>query len=194
MDKTIIEALGNDKVTMVELLARIGEAEYRKEYSQKITTMANEGDILRTWDKSGMAFYQLQKKYSVSLSAVPNPDYDSMDERSSIELPEQWVSCDSFGEASAIVSKYIEFHNLGSGNFDGGVILSFDNKYGISTGTNVIIARVSYNGRIWEAKFSPKANDIYGPEILKEEDGSAINSSILTDFDPEVYLMILLDQ
>lgn len=57
MKNKVLQAL-NKKMIMIELLARIGYPEYRAEYIEVITTMADNGEIVRTWDESGMAYYE----------------------------------------------------------------------------------------------------------------------------------------
>ena len=57
----------------------------------------------------------------------------------------------NLSEASEICRKYISYFNLGSGNFSGGRVLDDNNNF---------IARVSYNGRIWNSENHKEAKEI----------------------------------
>lgn len=73
----------------------------------------------------------------VHLSAMGNPDYRQPKD---IGVPSGWVDVDDYAEASRVCQQYIERHNLGGGNWSGGQI-----RQG-----SKVVARVSYNGRVWE--------------------------------------------
>jgi hypothetical protein len=53
-------------------------------------------------------------------------------------------------EASIVCSKYIDYFNLGSGNWCGGYIV--DEKFNF-------VAKVSYNGRVWDGEY-PNCKEI----------------------------------
>ena len=72
----------------------------------------------------------------MTLKSVNNPDFEG-DNRA---IAKTTVEVSSFSEASKISREYIDNNGLGSGNWAGGEIY----KGGI------IIAHVSYNGRVWE--------------------------------------------
>lgn len=53
---------------------------------------------------------------------------------------EEWTPVASLEDASNIVSEYIVYHELGASTFLGGTIMNNDKE----------VARVSYNGRVWD--------------------------------------------
>jgi hypothetical protein len=53
---------------------------------------------------------------------------------------EEWTPVASLEDASNIVSEYIEYHELAASTFLGGTIMNNDKE----------VARVSYNGRVWD--------------------------------------------
>lgn len=57
----------------------------------------------------------------------------------------------SLKEASVVCRKYISHFNLGSGNFIGGRIIDDDCNF---------VARVSYNGRVWDSENWAAAKEI----------------------------------
>lgn len=77
----------------------------------------------------------------VTVSHCPNPDVkggywtDPLDYAHSVK-----IQVASFQEASEVCRKYIDRNNLGAGNWDGGLV--FKNR--------TLVARVSYNGRVWD--------------------------------------------
>ena len=54
------------------------------------------------------------------------------------------VEVESLAAASAAVRQFIELNDFGSSDFVGGEVYDFS--------TNKLIAKVSYNGRIWDAQ------------------------------------------
>jgi hypothetical protein len=54
------------------------------------------------------------------------------------------VEVESLSAASVAVRKFIELNDFGSSDFSGGEV--YDSS------TNKLIAKVSYNGRIWDAQ------------------------------------------
>lgn len=73
----------------------------------------------------------------VKLSSCPNPDY----RQTEAPAPSQVVEVESLEEASKVCRAYITEHELGGGNWSGGDVLDDSGQK---------IARISYNGRIWE--------------------------------------------
>lgn len=86
----------------------------------------------------------------VKLEAKPNHDYDLQDYRAWINIPAQFVEVKDLKEASRICSSFIEENDLGAGNWTGGDVYEGEN----------IIARVSYNGRVWEPLPYPQCKEI----------------------------------
>lgn len=48
----------NAKMTLVELANKMHFNEYRKEVYSALDQLVNEGKVKRSWDESGMAFYE----------------------------------------------------------------------------------------------------------------------------------------
>lgn len=78
--------------------------------------------------------------YEVLIHAVPNPDFGPGTYESLVEIPRRWVRVRSLAEARERVLGFIAEFNLGSGNWIGGQVRQGGRA----------IARVSYNGRIWQ--------------------------------------------
>jgi hypothetical protein len=79
----------------------------------------------------------------VILKADPNPDYEFPDPRATVKTVKVRLPVSSFEKASEVCKNFIEKFDLGSGNWTGGQI---GNNEGL------IIAHVSYNGRVWEGE------------------------------------------
>jgi len=73
---------------------------------------------------------------TVELSAVQNPDFA---EPRLLPGDEERV-VGSLGEAADVCRAWIAEHDLGSGNWTGGVVRDDD---------RTMLARISYNGRVW---------------------------------------------
>lgn len=74
----------------------------------------------------------------VYLDGVGNPDFK---QNPNVHIsPQHLIRCDSFEEASRICQRYISDWNLGGGNWAGGHVFKDGHQ----------IAKVSYNGRIWD--------------------------------------------
>lgn len=82
-------------------------------------------------------------EYIVDLRSCGNPDHFQDPDESMYGVPEIRAHVASFKEASALCRKYIEIFDIGGGNWIGGEI--------VRVADNVVIGRVSYNGRIWAA-------------------------------------------
>ena len=76
----------------------------------------------------------------VTLSSAGNPDHGQYYGENLLS-PTLLVEVKNLAEASAVCRAYIAQYELGAGNWTGGTI----------TKGNRIVARVSYNGRVWQA-------------------------------------------
>lgn len=87
--------------------------------------------------------------YRVKLSHCPNPDlpYGYWDGLDPDRARPRMVDAADLAEASRLCRAYIEENNLGGGNWSGGDVLLRGKR----------VARVSYNGRVW---------DMSGKEII----------------------------
>lgn len=79
--------------------------------------------------------------YTVRLSHCANRDFRGGYWGAKPTVRAQWICVDSIAAASAACADFISAHELGSGNWNGGQIRNESNKQ---------IARVSYNGRVWD--------------------------------------------
>lgn len=75
------------------------------------------------------------------LRADPNYDFEPGSYKATVRLAPKWVSVSSLGQAQRRVRDYIDTHGLGGGNWTGGEVFREGQPY----------ARISYNGRIWDA-------------------------------------------
>lgn len=73
---------------------------------------------------------------TVKLSARGNPDFG---QPRSIGVSTRTVEVADFAAASAACMEYIRAHDLGGGNWTGGEVRD----------GGKVVARVSYNGRVW---------------------------------------------
>jgi hypothetical protein len=81
-------------------------------------------------------------KLFVHLAARGNPDYYQSDD---IGIPSQWKPVASLCQASRALQEFISQHDLGAGN-----LLYGDTGTGtVRDGKGKVVARVSYNGRVW---------------------------------------------
>jgi hypothetical protein len=90
--------------------------------------------------------------YTVELKSCGNVDYNQDPNKPMYGCePDQYKPVKSFKEASEAVKEFINKNRLGSGNWVGGLV----RKKGI------IVADVSYNGRVWELNASmPRYSNI----------------------------------
>jgi len=86
----------------------------------------------------------------VKLEAKPNHDYTGCDYRGSLNIKARFITVATLKEASEICSAFIEKNELGGGNWTGGQVFENGKE----------IARVSYNGRIWEPLPFPQSKEI----------------------------------
>lgn len=78
-------------------------------------------------------------KFMVTLSSVGNPDHGQNPDHSLPGLKSSKVAVTTKQEAAEACRKFIDDNQLGSGNWSGGDVFSEGN----------LVARVSYNGRVW---------------------------------------------
>jgi hypothetical protein len=79
-------------------------------------------------------------KLSVRLSARPNPDMRGW--AAEVNIPEYAVTVSSLKEAQRAVNKFVSDNDLGGGNFP--------LKVPVTNDEGLLIAEISYNGRVWE--------------------------------------------
>lgn len=82
---------------------------------------------------------QREGNFKVKLASVGNPDFRQHPGRSLPGVPRKTVTVKTLQAASEACRKYISEHDLGGGNWAGGDVYE----------GNTLIARISYNGRIW---------------------------------------------
>ena len=75
--------------------------------------------------------------YRIILSSVGNPDF-GQDPYQPIS-PTEEIMVDTLQQAAEAVRAYIVLHDLGGGNFPSTLVFA----------GNQVVARISYNGRIW---------------------------------------------
>lgn len=79
--------------------------------------------------------------FKVKLASVGNPDRNQHPFQGLIGVPFRVMAVKTLREACFVCRCYIEEHGLGGGNWSGGEVSVGDE----------IVARVSYNGRVWQA-------------------------------------------
>lgn len=79
-------------------------------------------------------------KMCVSLSNAGNIDHNQNPHSELCGTLVGTVECASFAEASKLCGMYIDEYGLGGGNWTGGQVYQ----------NGILIARVSYNGRVWD--------------------------------------------
>lgn len=87
-------------------------------------------------------------RFRVALSANTNPDFPRGSHEGSVSLPLTYEHVDTLQEASAAVRRYLDTNDLGSGNWTGG---------DVTDETGAVVARVSYNGRLWNPDGTARA-------------------------------------
>lgn len=75
------------------------------------------------------------------LRADPNPDFSPGTHQATVQIAPQWVRVASLQEAQQRAGAFRDAHHLGGGNWTGGEVFRDGQPY----------ARISYNGRIWDA-------------------------------------------
>jgi hypothetical protein len=97
-----------------------------------------------------------EKKYFVKLEALPNSDYDLTNYRATVYIPARKEEVGSLKDAAAKCRWFIEYYELGGGNWTGGEVTNEAGE---------IIARISYNGRIWDPRPWPECKEITEEEV-----------------------------
>lgn len=89
--------------------------------------------------------------YTVTLEALPNPDFRPESHAGSVDIELREVIVTSLGEAVTACGRFIDANGLGGGNWTGGSVRRDGEE----------VARISYNGRIWPAgQYKPGAEEI----------------------------------
>jgi hypothetical protein len=76
----------------------------------------------------------------VTLEAVPNYDFSPGGHEASLRVRAQKQRVADLADASRVVQLFIREHELGGGNWSGGLVTDASGK---------AVGRVSYNGRVW---------------------------------------------
>ena len=77
----------------------------------------------------------------VELDSRGNPDYGQDPDRPVYGVKPQVAVVLSLGQASAVCLEWIKSNDLGGGNWTGGDVRDSGGK---------LVARISYNGRVWQ--------------------------------------------
>lgn len=88
---------------------------------------------------------------TIELKSCGNPDFGQYTPLS----PTNIVKIKSLADAPKVCGEYIDCYDLGGGNWAGGTVRH----------DKTIIARVSYNGRIW----GPDGTEVLDTEILNRD-------------------------
>lgn len=78
--------------------------------------------------------------FKVRLASCGNPDHGQTPGRSMPGVRAKTMKVETIANASAACSTYIAEHELGAGNWSGGQV----------TENGKAIAKISYNGRVWQ--------------------------------------------
>ena len=76
----------------------------------------------------------------VELKSIGNPDHGENPDQPMWGVENETVAANDLKHAAALCRDWIDENDLGGGNWDGGDILE----------DGQVVARVSYNGRIWD--------------------------------------------
>ena len=108
----------------------------------------------------------------LEVSAVPNGDFSEGSWEAQVELGPEWLRVGSLAVASAVAMAYRRKHRLGGGNWSGGQVWDDGGK---------MVARVSYNGRVWEPGVWPtKEVDVKGFDEARElAMGARVSSAVV---------------
>lgn len=98
--------------------------------------------------------------FFVTLSAAPNYDFGPGGHEATIRIPARKQKAASLADASKAVQLFIRQHELGGGNWTGGLITD-------AAGNE--IGRVSYNGRVW----GPNGEELLDAAPLRGAGGEA---------------------
>jgi len=83
-------------------------------------------------------------KLYIELGAVPNTDYSHGQHLGSVQIRKHRQPIRTMQEGSDVAQRFIAEHGLGGGNWGG--------SGNIVDSRGRVLAHVSYNGRIWDAK------------------------------------------
>jgi hypothetical protein len=100
-----------------------------------------------------------QGDMTVVLCAMGNPDRGQDPMRPLYGVPRSTPGVRSLAEASAKCSEFIAEHDLGGGNWTGGEVWERN-----PAGDTKLIARISYNGRVWKADPKPEVAPVAAPK------------------------------
>jgi predicted alpha/beta-hydrolase family hydrolase len=89
-----------------------------------------------------------QGPYVVLLASAGNPDFGEHPGRRKPGVPNKHVRVATLRAARDACRTYIEYYQLGGGNWVGGQVTSVASK--------AAVAQVSYNGRVWEPGSYPQ--------------------------------------
>lgn len=98
-----------------------------------------------------------EEALEVTLNSCGNPDYDQSPFKGLPGVEHSRRRVGSLREAAACCRRYIDENDLGGGNWSGGEV--------IRIATNEVVARVSYNGRVWLPE-EPKARTPVGRGVV----------------------------
>ena len=101
--------------------------------------------------------------YRVGLAAYGNPDHGENPDKPIPGVDMKYVYCDSIEACQEAVNSYIREHDLGGGNWCGGMLYQ-GGKYA---------GRISYNGRFWD-----KTSEYGSMKSLKKTELPGIDASI----------------
>jgi len=91
--------------------------------------------------------------FTVTLSACQNPDFPRRS-----DLPARTTAdVATLREASEVCQRFIEGHDLGGGNWNGGQVRD--------AATRKLVALVSYNGRVWTPERRWQDRKEIAPEV-----------------------------
>jgi hypothetical protein len=123
--------------------ASIGEILFSCRSGKSARILMSDFELRRKMDGQAITGSDLKivGNFTVTLSSVGNPDYGQDPNRSLPGVKNARVAVRSKQAASDLCKKFIEANQLGSGNWSGGDIFDDGN----------LVARVSYNGRVWRA-------------------------------------------
>lgn len=91
---------------------------------------------------------EVQGNFRLALSSVGNPDHGQDPGAELYGVTSKIVSVKTLKEASVACSDYISENELGGGNWSGGNVFL----------DGTLVARISYNGRIWRPGQSENNN------------------------------------
>lgn len=91
--------------------------------------------------RGGLGLAKVEKQYSVELSSCGNIDHDENPYEQFEGAAPSIYKANTIEKLQEAVTEYIEKHNLGGGNYNGGKVRDAKGKE---------LGYISYNGRYWE--------------------------------------------